>query len=604
MSLSDEELDQALGRGLGREAARWARSAGAPATACEALQRAVSATAEALGAGHACLPLAELPGGEEPHRLRATLLASGLVAGDNPAVVAPFALDGGDRFYLYRYLDLERRLATALRSRAGAPDTAVDAALVRPLLEQVLPADGATSGPDWQRLAVALALLRPLAVISGGPGTGKTTAVTALLACLLAQQPDLRVALAAPTGKAAARLLESLRARAAMLPPALRERLPATAYTVHRLLGSTGEPGRFRHHAGNPLGIDVLVVDEASMLDLALATRLVEALPASARLVLVGDREQLAAVEAGTVFQDVCANPALDAALCAGLATLTGVAADAIEPPPAAAAGLRNSTVWLSTGRRFSAASGVGLLAADLRAGQAVAACRRLARGEDAAVRWIQDPGLRPGAAVESVIEAGYAPLLQVLAQATTDGPALAQAAFAALDGFRVLCALREGPRGAVALNALCERMLRGRLGVAAGAPWHRGRVVMLSRNDHALALYNGDVGICLPDADGALRIWFRDAGGGLRSVTPARLPDHEGGLAITVHKAQGSEFAEVLLVMPAQPSRAATRELLYTGVTRAARGLALAATAEVIAAACAQTGGRHSGLGARLAGA
>jgi exodeoxyribonuclease V alpha subunit len=228
----------------------------------------------------------------------------------------PLLLDGDGRLYLHRYFAYERRLAEDLRRRARRRPTVAGDAL-RGQLDELFAANAERLGdrPDWQKLAAALAWRGCLTIISGGPGTGKTTTVVALLACLLGENPGLRIALAAPTGKAAARMLEALRQRAGSLAPELQALLPRESHTLHRLLGVTPEAGRFRHHAGNPLPIDALVVDEASMLDLALACRLCEAVPPAARLILLGDKDQLAAVEAGAVFAEISADPTLSSGL-------------------------------------------------------------------------------------------------------------------------------------------------------------------------------------------------------------------------------------------------------------------------------------------------
>ena len=225
----------------------------------------------------------------------------------------PLILDDDGRLYLHRYFDYERRLARRLMRAFARPDGRHRQGRRRRSSTACSPPtrSGWANRPDWQKIATALALERRLTIISGGPGTGKTTTVVNVLACVLAGNPDCRIRLAAPTGKAAARMLEAIRNAAAHLPADLRERLPAESFTVHRLLGVLPGSGEFRHHAGNPLPIDLLVVDEASMLDLALATKLVEAVPPAAHIILLGDKDQLAAVESGAVFSELSADPTL-----------------------------------------------------------------------------------------------------------------------------------------------------------------------------------------------------------------------------------------------------------------------------------------------------
>ncbi|THF56898.1 exodeoxyribonuclease V subunit alpha [Pseudothauera rhizosphaerae] len=592
---------QDLAAGFAEHAAAWSAALGAPPAARQALARAARQLALAGSAGHVCLPLEELAGEDDPAALREHLLESGVVAGEDaarlPGSAHPLVLDGAGRLYLRRHYDLEGRLAAALRARTARAAGEGDPQALGALLADFFPprADGR---PDWQKLAVALALLRRLTVISGGPGTGKTTTVAALLGCLLSLRADLRIALAAPTGKAAARMLEALRARSERLPADLRARLPQEAWTVHRLLGVTPQAGRFRLHAGNPLPFDVVVVDEASMLDLALAARLVDAVPPAARLILLGDKDQLAAVEAGAVFAELSAGSRFSDECAAALEDLAGHRpADAGEP-----AALPDSVVWLRESHRFAAGSGIGRLAAGINGGEAAALLAWLREAADPALGWLEDAGRAPAAEVLARCEAGYGAYADALRHGGND-PA---AAFAAFDRFRVLAAVHDGPRGVRALNARLAEWLRGALAHAAdpgaGAEWYPGRPVIVLRNDYLLGLFNGDVGLTLADADGRLQVWFPAAGGGFRALSPVRLPAVDTAFALTVHKAQGSEFEEVLMVLPDAESPVLTRELLYTGVTRAARRVALAGSAAAFAAACARRTVRHSGLADRLA--
>ena len=597
--------EQALAEGFAGHVVRWARESGAPDACLDALRAAAHAASLATASGHVCADLADVAaaGGPDAPALRDALQASRMVGTPDAPDARPLIVDGEGRIYLHRYFDYECRLAARLLAPAAEAPAAVGSD-ARELLDRLFPTDVLRPGDraDWQKIATALALARPLTIISGGPGTGKTTTVVAILACLLAGNPDCRIRLAAPTGKAAARMLEAIRHAAVELPAGLRERLPAESFTVHRLLGVLPGSGEFRHHALNPLPIDVLVVDEASMLDLALATRLVEAVPPSARIVLLGDKDQLAAVESGAVFSELCADPTLSPACVARLSAVTGISAARIVcAPPARPTPLHDSVVWLTENFRFAKDSGIGRLAARVNAGDADAALDCLRPGADPALEWIDDAHPAPEAASLQRIVAGMAGYVQAARAGVGDKAAL----FAALGRFRVLCAEREGPRGVVGINRFVGRHFRDALDhpldPGARSEWYPGRPVMVLRNDYVQKLFNGDLGICLPDAADALMVFFPDRDGGYRSVTPLRLPEHETAFATTVHKAQGSEFDRVLLLLPAAPNRGTTRELLYTAVTRSRSGVTLVGGAEVLRNAIASPTRRHSGLADRL---
>ncbi len=598
--------EQALAEGFSHHVLGWARETGAAPHSLAALRAAARATSLATSAGHVCTDLADIAAlGElqDPAALRAALLESGMVGTARSPNARPLILDDEGRLYLHRYFDYECRLARRLM--ADPPRKA--ASLGRQasiLLDQLFAAGAARLGerPDWQKIATALALEQRLTVISGGPGTGKTTTVVNILACALSQDPAIRIRLAAPTGKAAARMLEAIRGAAARLPVSLRERMPAESFTVHRLLGVQPASGGFRHHSGNPLPLDLLVVDEASMLDLALATRLVEAVPASARIILLGDKDQLAAVESGAVFSELGADPTLSPACIGRLSAVTGIPAARIQcADPILATPLHDRVIWLTESFRFAQTSGIGRLAAQVNAGDTEAATRLLRSGRDDGLEWIEDSSSTPAPASLQRMCDGMDSYLQAVRAGLTDAGAL----FEGLGRFRILCAEREGRRGVGEVNRLVERHFRRSLDhpldPGPRSQWYPGRPIMVLRNDYLLGLYNGDVGIVLPDASNALMAYFPDSDGRFRALAPLRLPDHETAFATTVHKAQGSEFDHVLLLLPAAAARPVARELLYTAVTRARSRVTIVSGAGVLEAAIASPTRRHSGLIARL---
>ncbi|GAB1406638.1 exodeoxyribonuclease V subunit alpha [Thermomonas brevis] len=567
----------------------------------------------AVSRGHAALDLAQprllvdedLPW-PAPSAWAQALAGCRLVAtparpGDE-AATAPLVLEHADAgsglLYLRRYREYERRLALRLQriaAQARADDDAgIDA--IAPLFALLFP--DARAG-DAQARAAALALRRNLLLVTGGPGTGKTTTIARLLALRVAQAvqagaPPPRIALAAPTGRAADRMAESLRAAVAAMrglgvAPALLDALPDGASTLHRLLGTIPDSPRFRHHADNPLALDIVVVDEASMVDLPLMCKLAEAVADGAQLVLLGDPDQLPSVEAGDVLAAILAAAGAGDALLAedarALQPLIGSA-----PDDADAAALRGHRVHLHRGWRQEATLQLAPLAEAARAGDSDEALALLRGGTLANVQFHEG--------VDDPLQAWPSLLAHFRGLAAHDDPARALAQAGRL---RLLTALREGPQGARGLNARIEAQLSGqRIG---GMPaWFRGRLLLIVENSYRHGLFNGDVGICLPDAEGVPLAWFAGSGGeAVRAFHPAALPRHESAFAMTVHKAQGSEFDEVWLQLPRRDARVLSRELVYTGITRARAAVHVAGSAAVIAAALSRHASRVSGLGWRL---
>jgi exodeoxyribonuclease V alpha subunit len=579
-----------------------------PAAAQPARSAAVTLAAALVsahaGEGHSCLPLARAAGGEAFPTVpgvapqapalpvwRAALHASGVAGAPQTQADAPtpLVLDGADRLYLHRHWRDEARVAQRLCALA-APRADADPGAVRAVLGALFPGDD--GGATGQRRAAAIAALHSLAVISGGPGTGKTTTVRRLLAALIAlagQGAAPRILLAAPTGKAAARLAQVMGEAPPHdpVPENLRACLPTVAATVHRLLGYQPHSGRFRHDAQNPLGCEVLVVDEASMVDLALMARLLDALPSGARLVLLGDRDQLASVDAGAVLGDICTRPGggYSAAAAARLQAATGDAAPATGP-----GGVGDAIALLEHSYRFAGGSGIGRLASAVRTGD-VAAAIALLHQPPPGVSWDQPAD---AAALFARLAPWTVAVYADLADARDPGAALA-----VIERVRVLAALREGPWGAAGLNRAIEHTLRRRGVLRGDGALCAGRPLLITRNAPDLGLYNGDLGVLFPDpADGgALRAWFRGADGTPRPLAPARLPAHETAFAMTVHKAQGSECEIAMLVLPPGETPTATRELVYTALTRARVRLTLWAREEALRGALARRARRDSGL-------
>ncbi len=404
---------------------------------------------------------------------------------------------------------------------------------------------------------------------------------------------------------------ETVRARAvAFAERAIQSRLPTESFTIHRLLGVASHDGDFRHHAGNPLPVDAVIVDEASMLDIALATKLFDAIPTNARIILLGDKDQLSAVEAGAVFSELSADPTLSPACLATLAQTTGIASERMtSPAPRKSGGLQDSVVWFTEQFRFASDSPIGQLATHVSAGEAEAAIALLKQPGDASLIWLEEHGASPSADALAHIHDGYVPYRAAVRENAENMAAI----FDAFDRFRVLCAVRNGPRGVDALNRQIDRAFRQSLGetlnaqryLSEHATWYPGRPIIIQRNDYLLKLFNGDVGITLVDrsnGDERLMVYFPDNNeNGFRAIAPSRLPEHETAFAVTVHKSQGSEFDSVLLMMPETPNRVTTRELLYTAITRARQHVTCCASETVLRHAIASPTQRNSGLSDRI---
>lgn len=533
---------------------------GTPDAELENVARTVSAW---RGAGHTCVPLAELGGPPIATKLRATAVVG------EPGEFKPLILDAAGRVYLQRYWAYETELAASIRTRLV--DAEYDAALLAAGLKRLFPK---AKKSDLQRGAAEVAVRKQFAVITGGPGTGKTYTAAHVLA-LLAEQFSAwgkkpRIALAAPTGKAAARLQESIAKALAQMAETepLRQAPPEEARTLHRLLGTIPDSPQFRHDRERPLAVDVVIVDEASMVDLALMARLFAAVPPGARVILLGDKDQLASVEAGNVLGDICGGA-----------------------HPEAAAPIAAHIMELKVAHRFGESSGIQMLSELVNTGDSDGVIGLLHEGKHADARAATTPQAR-------VLEAALKPHVIEGCGGFLEHADPAEA-LARVNAFRILCAMRRGPFGVENLNALATRILADAGLITPDAVHYHGRPVLIGTNDYQLKLFNGDVGLILrdPEEGGELRAFFTDAAGTLRRVLPARLPAHETSYAMTVHKSQGSEFDRLLFVLPDRDTPVATRELLYTGITRARSHVELWADESMLRTTIARRTERSSGL-------
>ncbi|MBK5275262.1 MAG: exodeoxyribonuclease V subunit alpha [Desulfuromonadales bacterium] len=549
---------------------------------CEGLWLAAALVSSVTCRGHVCLELSSVADhgimpfkpGDEPLDLppadRWQELLAGCDAVGRPGDYTPLVLDAQGRLYLHRSWDAERRVAEGILARSAS--LSGDPVGLTAGLDRYFPPVGAEE--DLQRSAAQAALSRQFTVISGGPGTGKTTTVARILALLIEQAggEPLRIQLAAPTGKAAMRLRQSLTQAAERLPlpDSVRAALPREVATIHRLLGVVPGQSGFRHDRDNPLPCDVLVVDEASMIDLPLMARLLDAVPGDARVILLGDRDQLASVEAGAVLSDICAG-----------GSVTAAPAD------------RPAIVHLTKSYRFTDESGIGRLSRLINAGDGEGALELLGSGLCSDVCWRPLPQSTAFAdSLMATVVEGYA------AYAHAADPV---AALEALDRFRVLAPHREGRHGVVSLNRLIESALSRVQSTFSAA--NIQRPVMITANSYELELFNGDTGIMtgVGPEEGPAVYFPAPESAGVRRISALRLPPHEPAFALTVHKTQGSEFDTVLLIMPDKMSEVLSRELLYTAVTRARKRIEIWGNEEVFRRAVERRIERSSGLRDRL---
>jgi exodeoxyribonuclease V alpha subunit len=550
----------------------------------------------------------------------------------------PLILQNG-KLYLQRYWQYESQLAAIIREKAAKTLT-LDIATAQTLLSDLFDEhDNAGSQIlDWQKIAVCIAASQTLSFITGGPGTGKTTTVTKLLALLqgLAAKKGtahnkrvLNIQLVAPTGKAAARLTESISAAKQKLPAELQVNLPEQCQTIHRLLGAKPQSPYFKANASHPLHLDVLVLDEASMVDLPLMAKLFAALPQHAQIILLGDQDQLASVETGSVLSDICAashfqsdnfNDSLmmySDTMQQHLSTLISVPTSTHSESVTTNNNvqsviqgnvIRDNVVRLVKSHRFGENSGIGQLAKQVKAGQ-VAQCLSLLNDQQFAdINWYQPKQTSPQTVANEILKTLITQLLPIYKQYTQ---AIQQGdlrlAFKLLHQQQVLCAQKSGYWGVTQLNALIENELHKQGLIDNSKDFYIGRPVMLSKNDHQLKLFNGDVGIVMPDPNNAAltKVWFVTPEGELRGLLPSRLPSLETLYAMTIHKSQGSEFESVYLCLPPitanNQGRGLNRELIYTGLTRAKKSFMLFGESKALSLSLGQQCLRGSGLAGRL---
>jgi len=504
-----------------------------------------------------------------------------------------------NRIYLHRYWVYETAIINWLKKQTYSLN---NKEILQPIIQRLFPEKSTET--NWQKIAASLAASTSFTLISGGPGTGKTTTVTRIMALLLElstnQHKPLSIELTAPTGKAAARLSESVRTACETVntPSHIKRLIPKKASTLHRLLGANAQNTYYKHNHQNPLHMDVLIVDEASMIDLTLMARLIISLPIKTQLILLGDKNQLASVEAGSVLGDISSfasthyHPNM-------IKFIEGISCEKIKHTTSnhpSKNGLHNHICLLQKSFRFKHDSGIGMLAQAINTGD----LQQISKLWEASLNDIafhSHSNYLINKELLSLAIQGYKPYLTLLSKKEDPDKILA-----AFNEFQFLCAVRSGTYGVEAINHLIYTSLAKTKKIkASGQTWYPGRPIMITKNDHALELFNGDIGIAIPDDVDKLRVAFIRPDGDVRMLLPARLPSHETVFAMTVHKSQGSEFNHTVFVMPDAMSPALTRELVYTAVTRAKKRLTLFGDQQLLLSAIKRPTQRHSGLIERI---
>jgi exodeoxyribonuclease V alpha subunit len=517
-----------------------------------------------------------------------------------PGEVCPLILDDKNRLYLYRYWDYEQRLSSLIKSRIQEDVQGIDKSILKNSLNRLFP-DNGTNEFNWYKVAGVIAAFKKFCVITGGPGTGKTFTTAKILALLLElSKKKLNIFLAAPTGKAAARIGESIKAAKKTLNCSLDiiDAIPSETYTIHRMLKTIPGSPYFYHNAKNPLSADIVVVDEVSMVDIALMSKLISAVKDNARIILIGDRDQLASVEAGFVMSDICDRDNIHLfsdCFCRQFEELTHckmeISSNRLKDVP----GLYGCMVVLKKSYRFTDKSGIGELSKAVNNGKIDDAFSIL-QNNAGQIDWekISNSNGLSIALPKEVIN-GYSDYLNC------QDPLKALELF---NRFRILCAVKFGVLGVIEVNRLAEEILNKNdlieLDNISTYPWYRGRPVLITRNNYGFELFNGDIGITMPEPNSdskELYVYFSGVSGKLRRFLPHHLPEHETAFAMTVHKSQGSEFENVLFVLPNQDYPVLTRELLYTGITRAKNHISIWGREEIIKATILRKISRNSGL-------
>lgn len=562
-----------------------------------------------LSEGHICLHLDglnteedELPAAYKAQLYEVTVLRDVPFVTTDPLLKQPFVLHNNklylQRYFNYETLILNRIAAFIAAEKQSEGQRSLELKAASALISQLFPKQSinAVGGrTDWQQAAAISAVLNNFTIITGGPGTGKTTTVAKMLSILFNINPELKVALAAPTGKAAARMAESLKEASAGIDQRVARKMQSLEpSTIHRLLKTVTDTPYFKHNRQNPLNHDVVIIDESSMIGVALFAKLLDAIGPQTRLIMLGDKDQLASVEAGSLFGDLCqAQDQLNMFSPERTALINELNGTLDHEVPyteqASNHPLFQHIVELRFSHRFTSDGGIGKLS------------KAIINNDVPALTGFLLPDADPQVLVDEhhshqlfeSFASGYAEYINELD---------IQTALRKLNKLRVLCAIREGDQGLHALNRKVEQYLAGKGLLRLKGDFYENRPIIITSNNYALGLFNGDVGIFRPDTNGVLKAWFEDSTGTLRAIFPGLISQVETVFVMTIHKSQGSEFDQVMVVLPLKEQISMlTRELLYTGVTRAKHKIFIQGTKSVIMQTAEGKVERASGIAQRF---
>ncbi len=514
-----------------------------------------------------------------------------------PGDFKPLILDDQGRLYLFRYWEYEKILRENLLERKEIVYQDIDLKLLQNGLKRLFPDDRADEGPNWQKIAAIVALHKNLCLISGGPGTGKTTTVVKVIILLLEQAKGrkLSIALTAPTGKADMRLKESILLLKKKLPyPAeIDPLIPEEVSTLHRLLGARRGSYEFHYNEKHPLPYDIVIVDEASMIDLPLMAKLFQATLPKTKLIFLGDRDQLASIDSGTVFGDICIGQGNHLSLKRSFHEIEGIVQEEGGKGWNKKSELADCIVFLKKNYRFDSSSGIGLISQAINQGAGERAVEllkeRSKKFQD--IFWKSHVGSNAlPRTLAPIVVREYGPFLKA------ETP---EKAFQFFNQFRILCAVRRGPFGLEGMNELIQKILTKEGLIQSQGRWYHGQPIMITENDYQREFYNGDIGIIFSSSqsNGDLKAHFLTSQGALRRIAPSRLPRHETAFVMTIHKSQGSEFDKVLLLLPEKDKEILTKELLYTGITRAKKYVEIWGKEEIVLSTVSRSIVRQTGL-------